>query len=117
MPGRAKRGDTPTTGPDWNDLGTVMRALEHTHSATLVLKVETDGSSYSGSVRVVAEATIPRLIGPAQCQRFSRSSVWPSNRAKTFEGLVYGLLLALDHKIGTEGYEQAQMTFSPLEQS
>lgn len=102
-----------TPGPDWTDIATTIRAIESTHSATLVLSVKADGSLFSGSVSVELVASIPQLVGPGQLRRFSLYSVWPSVKSKTFEGLVYRMLLELDHRIGNEAYKQAPLPFSP----
>jgi hypothetical protein len=95
-----------TRGPDWTDIATTLRAIESTHSATLRLNVWADGSLYGGSVAVEIVATTPTLIGPALPLRLSLHSVWPSRRAKTFEGLVYQMLLRMDHRLSSEVYKQ-----------
>lgn len=101
------------TGPDWTDIATTLRAVESTHSATLVLQIKADGALYSGSVSVEVVATTPQLIGPGQPRRFSLYSVWPSVKSKTLEGLVYQMLLKMDHKLGDEAYTQAQLPLPP----
>jgi hypothetical protein len=114
MSGKAKRGDTPTAGPDWVDIGQTMREIEITHSATLELQIKTDGARFAGSVAVVVKATLPRLIGPALPFTLSLYSVWPSVKSKTLEGLVYQLLLQMDHRLGAEAYKQAAFEDFPL---
>jgi len=113
MPGKAKQGSTATLGPDWTDIGTTLRAIESTHSATLVLQVKADGSLYSGSVVVELLATSPRLIGAGLPLRLSLYSVWPSARAKTIEGLIYQMLLRMDHRLGSETYKQEPLPGFP----
>lgn len=113
MPGKAKTGSTATLGPDWMDIATTLRAIESTHSATLVLNVRADGSLFSGSVAVEVVATTPRLIGPGLPLRLSLYSVWPSVRSKTFEGLVYQMLLRMDSRLSNESYEQAPLPGFP----
>jgi hypothetical protein len=113
MPGKHKTGDPTTRGPDWMDIATTIRAIESTHSATLVLNVKADGALYAGSVSVEVVATLPVMVGPGQPLRLSMYSVWPSRRAKTLEGLVYQLLLKIDHRIGEEVYKQAPLPGFP----
>ena len=111
--GKRTADHLPTRGPDWTDIATTIRAVESTHSCTLVLRVFAEGSLYAGSVGVELTATLPHLIGPALPQRLSLYSVWPSAKAKTFEGLVYGLLLRMDHRLGEETYTQSQLPGFP----
>lgn len=113
MPGKAKKGDTPMTGPDWNDVGMLLRAVESTHSATLELKLRAGGAKYSGSVYVELKVTLPRLIAPGQPWSFTLCSEYPSNRAKTMQGLCFFLIYQADHKIGQQGYKQAELPLSP----
>jgi len=114
MPGKARRGDTPTVGPDWSDIAQTIRVIETTHSATLECRVKTDGARFAGSVVVEVKATLPKLIGPARPYTLLLYSVWPSVKAKTFEGLLYGLLLQMDHRLGAEAYKQAAFEDFPL---
>lgn len=113
MPGKAKRGDTPMVGPDWTDVGTMLRAVESTHSATLELKLKADGAIYSGSVAVELKATLPRLVAPGRPLSYTLYSAFPTHRAKTMEGLILFLIYQMDHKLGNEAYKQAEMTLSP----
>lgn len=113
MRGKAKQGDLPTRGPDWTDIATTLRAIESTHSATLVLNVFAEGSLFAGSVAVEVVATCPVLIGPAQPLRLRIYSVWPSAKSRSFEGLVYRLLLEMDNKLSKEAYKQATLPGFP----
>ena len=113
MPGKAKEGSTATHGPDWTDIATTIRAIENTHSATLVLQLKADGSLFAGSVSVEVVATTPRLTGPGLPQRLSLWSVWPSRKAKTMEGLIYQMLLRMDHRLSNEVYKQATLPGLP----
>jgi hypothetical protein len=116
MPLKTKAGEMTTRGPDWTDIGQTLRAIESTHSATLVLRIWADGSLYAGSVAVEIVATTPTLIGPAQPLRLSLHSVWPSRKAKTLEGLLYGLLLEMDYRLSNTVYKQAALPgFPPAE--
>jgi hypothetical protein len=116
MPGKAKSGSTTTAGPSWTDIAALMREIEAIHSCTLVLNVKPDGSRFGGSVAVECKVARPVLVGLARAYSLTTHSLWPSQTAKSFEGLVYGLLLHTDHRLATGSYEQATMTFPPADE-
>lgn len=113
MPGKHLNGEVTTRGPDWTDIATTLRAIESTHSATLVLRILAEGGLYAGSVAVEVLATSPRLVSPAVPLRLRLYSVWPSVKAKTMEGLIYRMLLEMDHRLGSETYTQAPLPGFP----
>lgn len=71
-----------------------------------------DGAGCPGGVAVVLEAGRPILIGKARPYTLSLYSLWPSLKAKTFEGLIYQMLLRIDYRLSNDSYEQAPLPVS-----
>ncbi len=97
-----------TTGPDWIDVETMMRALGALHSATVELTVLPRGTGFNGGLVLRAQARFDRLPGSALPEVVACEDRWPGSKAKTFVGAMYNLLYELDYRI-SQVYKQESL--------
>jgi hypothetical protein len=108
---RNRSADLPNEGPDWADVSSYIRVIEDTHKATLTVSLFTDGRNYAGTLFVRIRASVPTLTGPGMPYHTEMYARWPDTRHKTMEGLILALLYQVDHKIGSEAYQQRELPF------
>jgi len=102
---RKQGWEDSSTGPDWIDVETMMRALGALHSAGLELTVAPRGTGFSGGVTLMAHAKFERLPGSSLPEMVTAADIWPGSKAKTFVGAMYNLLYELDYRI-SQVYKQ-----------
>jgi hypothetical protein len=91
--------EEPTTGPDWIDLETMMRAIAALHSTDVALIVSPIGIGASGGLDVCASALFHVLPGSALKEGVQVNRGWPCNTHKTLAAHGYALLHELDFAI------------------
>jgi hypothetical protein len=83
----------------------MMGAIEALHSCRVELTVTTGGQAHNGAATLCLQATFPVLPGSDLPKTVKVTHTWPTQAAKTFEGLFYNLCWQLDYAIQQE-YEQ-----------
>lgn len=99
-----------STGIDWTTVAAMIGAIEAMHTCRVALTVTTRGQAHNGSLTFVLEAQFNTLPGSDLPKVVKVEHHWPSNAARTVEGLVYNLCWQLDYAI-QQAYEQ--MTIAP----
>lgn len=95
-----KRGwEEPTTGPDWVDISTMMKAMSALHSGHVGLTVLPAGPGSSSGLSVSAAIMFDLLPGSSLPPVVAVEQKWPCVGSKTFAGFCYGLLHKLDYEI------------------
>jgi len=91
--------EEPSTGPDWIDVESVMRALQALHSARVEVKLSPRGIGFGTGVLMVVSARFDRLPGSQLPEVVEVNEGWPGSRSKTLAALAHRLLLTLDWEI------------------
>lgn len=94
-----------TSGLGMTDVVAMMRAIEALHSAVVVFHMRTRTRQLGGSMIIECVATFDALPGSDLPKEVKVESEWPSEAARTFDGLCYNLLWQLDYAI-QQKYEQ-----------
>ena len=89
-----------SSGPDWIDVESLMRAIGALHSAHVAVVVSPFGIGATGGVEVTVNAIFERLPGSALPPAVSVSKQWPCNTHKTLAAHAFSLAHELDHAIG-----------------
>jgi argininosuccinate lyase len=100
--------EEPTTGPDWIDVESLMRALQALHSAHVAVIVSPFGTGATGGVDVAVSALFERLSGSQLPANVAVSKAWPCSTHKTFASHAFSLLHELDYEI-SKVYEQSSL--------
>jgi hypothetical protein len=92
--------DKHTSGPDWIDVETMMRAIGALHSGKVGLTLLPRGIGGSGGLEIGAGIMFDVLPGSQipECETVIKN--WPCASHATLSGHCYALLLELDWKIG-----------------
>lgn len=91
--------EDPTTGPDWIDVETLMRAIGALHSAHVAVIVSPAGTGSSGGVDVVASAIFDLLPGSSLPPSVAVQKSWPCGTHAKLAALAFSLLHELDFAI------------------
>jgi len=94
-----------STGLDWTTVIAMTGAVEAMHSCRVEWIVTTRGQAHNGSIEIVCAAHFDVLPGSDLPRQVEVKHFWPTNAAKSMEGLWYNLLWQLDYAIG-KAYEQ-----------
>jgi hypothetical protein len=97
-------------GIGMTDVAAMMKAVEAMHTCRVEFRVQTAGKGVDGSMNIDCVASFDVLPGSDLPKVVQVGHAWPSNAARTFDGLCYNLLWQLDYAI-QKAYEQM-----PLEQ-
>jgi hypothetical protein len=95
-------------GPSWQDVSIMLQNLHSVHGVSAGITITSTGANYAGACSVTVDATAPVLVGPARVWQARLLAEFPTHRHRTIEGLIYRLLLELDHKASSELYVQQQ---------
>jgi len=91
--------EEPTTGPDWVDVETLMRAIGSLHSGHVAVVVSPNGTGFGTGVDVVASCMFDVLPGSAIPPAVQVLKKWPCNTHKTLAAHAFALLHELDFAI------------------
>jgi len=100
--------EEPSTGPDWIDVESLMRAIGALHSAHVAVIVSPSGTGFSGGVEVAASAIFERLAGSSLPSNVAVNKAWPCNTHKALAAHAFSLLHELDFEI-SKVYENAKL--------
>jgi hypothetical protein len=100
--------EEPSTGPDWMDVESLMRAIGALHSAHVAVIVSPSGTGFGTGVDVVASALFERLPGSQLPASVTATGRFPCNTHTKLVALAFSLLHSLDFEIG-KVYEQASL--------
>lgn len=104
-------GTPKREGPDWEDIGAFMRAVDELHGTTTGIAMAADGALYSSALRVVVTIGAPHLVAPGQSWRAEFTGTFPCVQHRTIEGLVYNLLHRADAEAGRTLWKQNGLPF------
>jgi len=94
-----------TNGPDWTDVAMLMSAIGTLHTCRVTLAITAPTGGHNGGIHMCATARFDTLPNSDLPKEVTSEGDWPSARCATFVGLVYGVVFALDYRIG-QAYEQ-----------
>lgn len=106
--GRKTGWEEPTTGPDWIDNQTLMRAIGALHSGHVAVIVSPAGTGSSGGLEVVASMIFDVLPGSQLPATVAVQKPWPCSTHKTLAAHAFNLLHELDYQIG-QVYKQESL--------
>lgn len=98
-----------SNGPDWEDVSMSMSQVERTHDCIVSLDMRLAGTIASPQIYVTAYAFSAVMVSVSGAPYVAVQGVWPHHGWKSFEGLVYKLLLELDHEISLGWYQQEKL--------
>lgn len=110
--GRKNRWHASPNGPDWTDVAMTLREVEKLHSVWCSVRMLSDGSHASSSLRIVCSALGNELVRPAVAGVVMVTDHWPTKDGLTITGVIYRLLLKLDHELLERNWVQTEL---PLE--
>ena len=96
---RKKGWEEPTTGPDWVDCESLMRAISALHSGHVAVIVSPRGTGATGGVDVAASMIFDVLPGSQLPATVAVNKGWPCSTHKTLAAHAFSLLHALDFEI------------------
>lgn len=91
--------EDPSSGPDWVDVESLMRAIGALHSAHVAVIVSPAGIGFGSGVNVVASAIFERLPGSQLPVSVTANAPFPSNTHTKLVALAFSLLHSLDFEI------------------
>jgi hypothetical protein len=91
--------EEPTTGPDWVDCESLMRAIGALHSGHVAVIVSPNGTGFSGGVDVAASVIFERLPGSRLPASVAVNEGWPCSTHITLAAHAFSLLHELDFEI------------------
>lgn len=91
--------EEPTSGPDWMDVETLMRAIGALHSGHVAVIVSPSGTGASGGVDVVASILFELLPGSALPPSVQVQKPWPCGGHAKLAAHAFRLLYELDFAI------------------
>jgi len=97
------------TGISMYEVVTMMGAIEAMHNCRVELIGTTRGQGHNGSMHIELRASFDILPGSDLPKVVGVEHIWPSNAAKSIEGLFYNLCWQLDYAI-QKAYEQLVVT-------
>lgn len=97
-----------TNGPDWTDVAMLMNAIGVLHTCRVDWIVTAPTNGHNGGMHIVVNARFDTLPQSDLPKLVTSEGDWPSARNASFAGYVYGLVFALDYRIG-QAYEQMVM--------
>jgi hypothetical protein len=98
-----------SSGPEWTDILTSMAELERAHDCIVSLDMRLAGTIASPQLYITAYAFSGVMVSLSGAPYVAVQGVWPHHGWKTFEGLVYKLMLELDHEISAGWYQQEKL--------
>jgi hypothetical protein len=100
--------EEPTTGPDWIDVESLMRAIGALHSGHVAVVVSPYGTGATGGLDVAASIVLDVLPGSALPANIVVDKRWPCSTHKTFAAHAFSLLHQLDYEI-SKVYKQESL--------
>jgi len=100
MSGRKQVWRKSTTGPDWTDLETMLRAIGAAHTGQTKVIISAQGTGSSGGLDIEICTTFDVLPGSAHPDAVSTISVWPCPYCTAMEHHLYSGLAKHDYEIG-----------------
>jgi hypothetical protein len=97
--------ENSSSGPDWIDVESLMRAIAGLHSGAVGFSVLPDGPGFGGGLSLCASIIFDRLPGSSLPTDVSVLAKWPSKDVRTFAAAVLRLFYELDYAIG-KAYQQ-----------
>jgi hypothetical protein len=97
--GRKQGWEDSSSGPDWVDVSTMMKAMSALHSGHVGLTVLPAGLGSSSGLSVSAAIMFDLLPGSALPPCVAVEAKWPASEAKTFAGFCFSLLHKLDFEV------------------
>jgi len=94
-----------TNGPDWTDVAMLMNAIGVLHTCRVTLAITAPTTGHNGGLHIVATALFDTLPNSDLPKEVKSEGAWPSARNAEMAGYVYGIVFALDYRIG-QAYEQ-----------
>lgn len=98
-----------SNGPDWVDIRVFMKELMVLHSCQVYLEVMPGTTVTGPELRCVLTAV---SNAPGSDLRVCEEAVarsWPNSQAKSMEGTVYGLCVALDNRLLSKWWKQEKL--------
>lgn len=89
-----------STGPDWVDVESLMRAMEALHSGHVAVVVSPAGNGFSGGLSVACSMLLDVLPGSALPKSIVVEHSWPCAEHTRFVDHCFAGLYELDHQIG-----------------
>lgn len=93
----AARKDERHPGPDWADVGMMLREMQKLHEgSTVTIRLESDGAKFGSSLYVIARAVAPQFEDQARPWTREVTVGWPSHQHKDVVGAAFFALHKLD---------------------
>jgi len=89
-----------TSGPDWIDVETMMRAMSSIHSARVGITLLPRGIGATGGLSVGAGIMFDVLPGSSIAKQVTAIKDWPCSQHAELESHCFALLHELDYKVG-----------------
>lgn len=89
-----------STGPDWIDVETLMRAIQGLHSGHVALVLSPSGTGSSGGVSVAASMLFDVLPGSSLPKTVVVEHPWPCAEHRRLVDHCFSALYELDSAIG-----------------
>lgn len=83
-------------GPDWVDVGVVMRELQNLSNGTVKLTFETPMDKYAGPLYITAVHEYPVVVKGARPARDQVTGEFPNKTHRSMSALVFKLVMELD---------------------
>jgi len=100
--------EEPSTGPDWIDVESMMRAISALHSGHVAVIVSPAGTGATGGVDVAASIIFDVLPGSSLPENVGVCKPWPCSTHKTLAAHAYSLMHELDYAI-SQVYKQESL--------
>lgn len=83
-------------GPDWVDVGVLVRELQNLSNGTVVIALECPADRYSGPMYVTATHTYPVLVKGARPSADVVRGEFPNKQHRSMSAMQFGLVMELD---------------------
>lgn len=93
-------------GPDWLDIRSYMKAIEHHHECFITTMLSAVGRSDGATIQVTVAASWVDVGAVNGMGSAAITSQFPNREHKTLEGLVMKLLYQLDHDMTSRRWKQ-----------
>lgn len=94
-----------SSGPDWTDVETLIRAVDQGHGGKTGVLISAVGRGASGGLEVMIVTTFDALPGSEQISGVESRSEWPCKDCATLETHIFRGLYQHDYRI-SEAYRQ-----------
>jgi len=93
-------GKYSSSGPDWIDVESLMRAIGSLHSGHVELRLQPNGNGLNGGVELTLSMHFDVLPGSSLPAVVEAKSAYPCPDCNDLATHVFGGLYKLDHEIG-----------------